>query len=137
MRRYAREVAFCLTFEYMFNQSIKEDDECFEMFDAEKLAPEDKDFVLQLYRGVSVHIDEYKNKVATYSKGFKLDRIYKIDLAILALTMYELEHFDTPIAVCINEAVDLAKKYSTDKSLSYVNGILAEFVRANPRPTNA
>ena len=63
------------------------------------------------------------------SKSFKLSRIYRIDLAILELAIWEIDHTETPYQVVINEAVGLAKKYSTEKSVSYVNGVLAAFVR--------
>lgn len=126
MRRYAREVSLCLTFEYLFT-STKSDD--LEHFDATKLSPEDVDFVYTLRNGACDNLELYKEKVATYSKGFSLSRIYKMDLAILILAMYEMKEIGTPVPVCINEYVELADRYSTDKSSSYVNGILANFVK--------
>lgn len=69
-------------------------------------------------------LDEAINQV---SKGWKTSRMNKVDLTILRLAVYEM-HFeeDIPVAVSINEAVELAKKYGTDDSASFVNGILAK-----------
>lgn len=60
---------------------------------------------------------------------WKLERISKIDLAILKLAIYELKYTEIPFKVAINEAVELAKKYGEDASKNFVNGILASVVR--------
>lgn len=127
MRKYAREVALCLTFQYMFNNTKSDD---LEFFDQTKLTDDDKEFVFNLYNGAIDNLETYKEKVSAYSKGFSLQRIYKVDLAILVLAMYEMQVIKTPVPICINEALLLADKYSTDKSPSYINGILAEFVKS-------
>jgi len=58
-----------------------------------------------------------------------LDRIGKVDRSILRLALYELELKETPDSVVINEAVELAKKYSSEEAARFVNGILGAFVR--------
>lgn len=69
-------------------------------------------------------LDEAINQV---SKGWKTSRMNKVDLTILRLAVYEMRfEEDIPVAVSINEAVELAKKYGTDDSASFVNGILAK-----------
>ena len=60
---------------------------------------------------------------------WKLERISKIDLAILKLAIYELKYTEIPFKVAINEAVELAKKYGEDASKNFVNGILASVVK--------
>ena len=60
---------------------------------------------------------------------WKIERISKIDLAILKLAVYEIKHKDIPFKVVINEAVELAKKYGEDTSKNFVNGILASIVK--------
>lgn len=134
MRRYAREVAFCLTYAFLFNG--EKDDLSMEMFNKNALSDDDVKFATELYNGSVDNLDFYKQKVAKYSVGFKLERIFRIDLAILVLSMYEIEHTDTPPAVCVNEAVELAKKYSTQKSLSFVNGLLGEYIKQEVEPKN-
>lgn len=127
MRKYAREVAFSLIFAYLFNG--EKDELTFEMFEGKDLTDEDKEFVATLYNGAIDNMDKYKDEVSNLAKGFKLDRIYKVDLAILLEAMNEIDNVGTPKVVCINEAVDMAKKYSTKKSVGFVNGILAEFIK--------
>ena len=58
--------------------------------------------------------------------NYKLDRICKTDLAILIVAIYELNYLKEPIKVVVNEAVELAKKYSLDNSYKFVNGLLAK-----------
>ncbi len=60
---------------------------------------------------------------------WKLERISKIDLAILKLAIYELKYTEIPFKVAINEAVELAKKYGEDASKNFVNGVLASVVK--------
>lgn len=60
---------------------------------------------------------------------WKIERISKIDLSILKLAIYEIKYKDIPFKVCINEAVELAKKYGEDSSKNFVNGILASIVK--------
>ena len=61
-------------------------------------------------------------------KDWKIDRISKIDLAILKLAIYEIQYKDIPFKVVINEAVELAKKYGEDSTKNFINGILASIV---------
>lgn len=60
---------------------------------------------------------------------WKIERISKIDLAILKIAIYEIKYKDIPFKVGINEAVELAKKYGEDNSKNFVNGILASIVK--------
>ena len=62
-------------------------------------------------------------------QDWKIDRISKVDLAILKLAIYEIKYKDIPFKVVINEAVELAKKYGEDNSKNFVNGILASLVK--------
>ena len=60
---------------------------------------------------------------------WKIERISKMDLAILKLAVYEIKYKELPFKVVINEAVELAKKYGEDSSKNFVNGILASIVK--------
>ena len=62
-------------------------------------------------------------------QDWKIDRISKVNLAILKLAIYEIKYKDIPFKVVINEAVELAKKYGEDNSKNFVNGILASIVK--------
>lgn len=61
-------------------------------------------------------------------KDWTLERISKINIAILKLAIYEINYADTPFKVAINEAVDLAKKYSEESAPAFINGVLASIV---------
>ena len=124
MRKYAREVVFCLTYEYLFTNNIN--DLQLDLFHRKDLTADDVDYIKNTYSGIIEHFENLSETAAKYSKGFKADRIYKVDLAILILAIYELSHTEIPTEICINEAVELAKKFSTDKSVGFVNGILAQ-----------
>lgn len=78
-------------------------------------------------------INDNKNEIVeniekNLKEDWKLERISKIDLAILKLAIYEIKYTDIPFKVVINEAVELAKKYGEDSSKNFVNGILASVV---------
>lgn len=82
--------------------------------------------------GIKEYNDEIIDNIEKNLKeNWKLNRISKIDLAILKLAIYEIKHTDTPYKVVINEAVELSKKYGEDSSRKFVNGILASVVKEN------
>lgn len=126
-RKKSREFAFRLVFEKFFHEpdiDISESDEDFVLDD------EDKNFVNELFDGINNHYDEIINIIKDNIEGYELDRVFKVDLAILVLAIYELKFLDsTPQKVVLNEAIELSKKYSTDKSFSFVNGVLAKIVK--------
>lgn len=128
-RRFARETCFKLMFEYEFLHQ-KNDITLDEFLDDDNLDQDDKDFVINEYEGLIKHNDEICEIISNNLKGYTLNRIYKIDLSILKIAVYEIvfSSLKTPSSVVINEAVELAKKYSTDKSYSFVNGVLASVV---------
>lgn len=127
MRTYAREVAFCKIYTYIMSGVFDGD---FSQFDQDKLTEDDLEFATKLVQGVIVDKSQLDETVAEFSKAFKLSRIYRLDLAALELSLWEMKNTDTPHPVVINEAVSLVKKYSTEKSVSFVNGILAAYLRS-------
>ena len=87
---------------------------------------EQRDYLSKVYAGVSERMDFLKSCIARFSGDFSIERIYKVDLSILLLACYEILYMDdVPDAASINEAVNLSKKYSTEKSSAFINGILA------------
>lgn len=127
MRSYAREVAYCKLYSYLISGNTDDD---LSQFEADKLTDEDKRFALDLLHGVIDGKPAFDAVVAELSKSYKLSRIYRLDLAAIELAMYEISRGITPAPVAINEATGLAKKYSTEKSVSFVNGILAAYQRS-------
>ncbi|MBQ2913981.1 MAG: transcription antitermination factor NusB [Clostridia bacterium] len=127
MRGYAREVAFCKIYTYIMSESFEPE---FSQFDSSKLTEEDLAFATKIVEGVIEHKEEIDGIIAELSKSFKLSRIYRLDLAILELAIFEMKYMDTPHPVVINECVTIIKDYSTEKSVNFVNGILAQFERS-------
>ncbi|RCX16801.1 NusB antitermination factor [Anaerobacterium chartisolvens] len=75
-----------------------------------------------------------------YSKGWKINRISRVDISILRLSIYEIGfRDDIPFNVSINEAVELAKKYSNEEAGAFINGILGKIpkMRALPEENEA
>ena len=80
--------------------------------------------------GIQTNQEEILQQIEKNLKAdWKIERISKIDLAILKLAIYELKYTDIPFKVVINEAVELAKKYGEDTSKNFVNGVLASVVK--------
>lgn len=85
-----------------------------------------KDTILGIQRNKEEIIAQIEKNLKA---NWKINRISKIDLAILKLAIYELNYTDIPFKVAINEAVELAKKYAEETSKNFVNGILASIVK--------
>ena len=82
-----------------------------------------------LVEGVADHRDELDGVIAAHAKGWTLQRMPAIDLTVLRIGSFELFHRpEVPVAVVLNEAVELAKRFSTDDSGRFVNGVLAALV---------
>lgn len=78
---------------------------------------------------IAEHAAEIDSRVNAVAKGWKTNRMGKVELAIIRLAVYEMQYDDDiPTGVAINEAVELAKKYGTKDAPSFVNGILAKIV---------
>ena len=126
-RKESREKVFQLVFELCF---LGEKNELsLENALSEIKSDDDKKYVSDVYLGVANNFDALKNAIAEKTTGFSADRIFKVDLAIMLVALYEIRFYNIPEAVAINEAVDIAKKYSTEKSANYVNGVLAGLVK--------
>jgi len=126
-RSLARENVFKLVFEYIFSKE-KNVEFMLEIIESEENKNE-AGYIQEVYNGVVNHYDEMIEEIKKHSEGFKLDRIFKVDLAILLVSLYEIKFVKSiPNIVSVNEALNLAKRYSTEKSASFINGILKNFV---------
>ncbi|MBQ8430851.1 MAG: transcription antitermination factor NusB [Clostridia bacterium] len=88
-----------------------------------------EEFYSLLVDNFNNHYEEIKNIVSSNLKGITIERVYKIDLALIYLAITELNYTDSPKKVVINEVIELAKKYSTEKSSKFINGFLANLVK--------
>ncbi len=88
-----------------------------------------KEYVINISSTFQAHKNEIDKMISEFSFGWDIDRLFKIDKDILRIAIVELVYIkDAPHKVVIDEALELAKKYSTDDSPSFINGILARVV---------
>lgn len=91
-----------------------------------------KDYAIKIAQTYHEHNKEIDEAIAKYANGWDFDRLVKMDKDILRIAVAELLFIkETPMKVVVDEAVELAKKYSTDDSASFVNGILAKIIVDN------
>ena len=132
-RHKAREISFKYIYQIAFGQPLKtEDDEFWNMAFEEdnNLSKEDKEFIEGRVQGVKDHLDEIDKIIFSKIEKRTMDRVFKIDLAILRIAVYELLYVkDLSYKVVVNEAVEIAKKYGKDNSHSFINGILREVIK--------
>ncbi|MBR6102769.1 MAG: transcription antitermination factor NusB [Ruminococcus sp.] len=130
-RRSIRESAFILSFEMLFR-----DDSIDEIFEA-AAALEDmvlNDEVKALVEGINEKKDELDREISALSNKRSIERIPRINLAVLRLAIYEALYDDkVPMNVAISEAVKLAEKYAFETDVSFVNGILGSFARSREK----
>ncbi|HZJ58391.1 MAG TPA: transcription antitermination factor NusB [Clostridia bacterium] len=95
-----------------------------------QLDENDMKYVKEILFSMDVKQGEIDGYIRKYAKDWTVDRMARVDLAIIRLALYELiNKADIPASVSINEAVELAKKYGNEKSGSFINGILGKFIR--------
>lgn len=142
-RRDSREAAVKIVFQNMFtdirlsascgmdgNNSSNTDCDVmintyFDSASEEMLSESDRIYIHNILEGIIQKVSEIDSYIIKYSKDWTIDRMSKIDLAIMRVAIYEiLYRDDIPVSVSINEAVELAKKYSHEDAGSFINGIL-------------
>lgn len=127
----ARDLLYKLVFENLFVDS--EFSVSFNaLLESTELSSDELDYVKSSYIDILKKKDEIVEIIKNnMSEKFNFQRIFKADLAILILAVYEIKYSDLDYKIVINEAVKLAKKYSTEKSFAFVNGVLAKIVKEN------
>lgn len=125
-RHQIREIAFQTLFALNANQQTNKED-FFEALTNGKYGDQYPKYLNELVTGVMANKKALDNLIEKYLKsGWSINRIAKTDLVILEIALYEMLHVDDLAAkISINEAIELAKKYSDDRSRKFVNGILS------------
>lgn len=126
-RSEMREQAFVLLFEKEFFSDLS-------CADIEEIYSENfselSNYAKQAFEEATAHKDELDEHIKKYLKGWKLERIPKVNASILRLALYEIIYSDgVPSRVAVNEAVELAKKYSGSDDYMFVNGVLGSYLR--------
>ena len=119
-RRKIREQIFKMLFRVEF-YSEKEYEE------NEPIEKPDERYIEDKFNKIIAVLEEIDKIINESSKGWKTTRMGKVDLTLIRLAVYEIKYEeDIPTGVAINEAVELAKKYGTDDSPAFINGVLAK-----------
>ncbi len=142
-RKAAREVAVHIVYDYGFSNEIGDEslqhflsDEFAEsVFDDtdiySKAGKEQHEYIKAVVNGVSEKKEEIDEEIRKYSVGWNINRISRIAIAIMRVAIYETKYIDeVSERIAINEAVEIAKKYDTAETVSFINGILGSVVRA-------
>ena len=126
IRTELREHIFKLLFQEEFNQEEDMQEHLkYYFMTLENAADKDKDYIQEKYEAVAGHIAEIDELINQYAKGWKTTRMNKVDLAILRLAVYEMKwDEEVPVGVAINEAVELAKRFSGGDSPPLSTGYL-------------
>jgi N utilization substance protein B len=129
-RRKSREYALQLLFQLDIRKE-KPSITLFKRFWTE-YDPDDevREFTEEIVKGTYKHLRDIDGKILASAKNWSLDRMASVDRNVLRMASYEILHrMDIPLSVTINEAIELAKKYGTDESGAFVNGILDNVAR--------
>jgi N utilization substance protein B len=129
-RRRAREYVLQILFQLEITGSQLSDDVLNEFWKGKDEAQEVKEFTQSIVRGALEHIVSLDEIIKNAAEHWALNRMAVVDKNILRAAAYELVYrTDIPASVTINEALEIAKKYSTEESASFLNGILDKIAK--------
>lgn len=134
-RSVIRENLFKMLFRAEFNTPEEMTEQIGFYFDVDldqekPVSEEDRKYLENREQDILSKLSEIDKAISEKATGWTIDRMGKVDLAIIRLAVYEILFDDEiPVGVSINEAVELAKKYGRDESGSFVNGVLAKFAK--------
>ena len=98
--------------------------------------PERDPFVADLVRGTVEHVAELDELISRHAEHWRMERMPAVDRNILRLAAYEMTRAGTPAAVAIDEALELARKFSNEESVQFVNGVLDAIHRSGLAPSS-
>lgn len=128
-RREIREQLFVLLFQKEFYGEEMFGEQRDIHFQTHTMEEKEQTYLIEKLGNIGKRQEELDAMISEHSKGWKIDRIGKEELAILRLGVYEaVFDEDIPVGVAINEAVELSKKYGAEGGAAFVNGILGEIV---------
>lgn len=124
-RRKAREYALQIIFQIDFMEKKIDSEDLKEFWSDKKESKDVKEFTEELVRGTLSKIDEIDLMINRVAENWILERMAAVDRNILRFAAYELLYIkDIPSAVTINEAIEIAKKFSSTEAAPFINGIL-------------
>ena len=134
-RRFGREWAVQFLFQHDFNAG-NFDRSLDDFWALQNVDPKSRLFAAELIRGVLDHLPELDKRIQSYADHWDVKRLNAVDRNVIRLALFEmLFRPDIPPVVSINEAVDIAKRFSSNESGKFVNGILDRACKDMPRPS--
>jgi N utilization substance protein B len=131
-RRKSREYAMQMLFQWEMGGNTPEQVGATFFFER-KANSEVENFARELFRGAVDDIDQVDNLVRKHAQNWRLERMAAVDRSILRMAVYELLHCPaTPPSVVIDEALEIARRFSGDDSVQFVNGILDSVLKSLP-----
>ncbi|WMM26915.1 transcription antitermination factor NusB [Tissierella sp. MB52-C2] len=129
-RKQAREGTMKLLYQMAVNEDFS--DEAMDVYFTEYTFDElEKEYILDAINQIKENMDSIDTYIEKHLEGWNINRIAKVDLAVLRIAVYEIIYRkDIPVQVSINEAIEIVKKYSTDESFKFINGVLGGLVRS-------
>ncbi|SCG83312.1 N utilization substance protein B [Proteiniborus sp. DW1] len=128
-RKLARESAMKLLFQMQINNDFSSEAVDF-FLNNNEFSDDEKEYIQNTVNSITENIELIDGKIEQYALGWKINRLPRVDLAILRIAIYEiLFRDDIPVEVSINEAIDISKKYSTSESSKFINGLLGSIAR--------
>ena len=123
-RRKARELALQMLYQHDVSGNVP--DTIISTFeDLQKSKPNTRDFAIRVFKGTVDNIDKIDEMIQQQADNWRLSRMAVVDRNIIRMSVYEFLHEDdTPKLVIIDEAIEIAKKFGTQKSSQFINGIL-------------
>lgn len=131
-RSQVRELAFKLLYQIEIQKEINNED--LELFfeNNEIQSKQAQDYIEDVVNGINKNANEIMDTISRNLKeDWEIERVSKVNLALLKLGIYEIVYKELPFKVVINEVVELAKKYGEETSKVFINGILASVVKEN------
>ncbi len=139
-RQQAREDSFKMLFEAKimgtsadellakFGETVADGD----IWEQKSVAKRDAEYMNRVLHGVEENEEELNRAISPHLKRWKIDRLAKVDIAILQLAVFEAFYMDDiPPGVAANEAVELAKKYGGEDAPAFINGVMRSLIREN------
>ena len=124
-----RELTFKIIYGIQINKEMN-DEELESFLDENNIKENEKQNIKKDLNNINENIKAIEEKISKNLKdNWSIERISKIDKALLILAIYEIQYKEIPFKVVINEVVELAKKYGEDTSPSFINGVLAKVVK--------
>ena len=130
-RRIAREIVLKSLFQIDFDDKLDEEIALNNVKNEKDFLEKDEEFAKELLKGTKMNLEKIDEEIDIYAKDWTVKRMSRVDRNIMRIAVYEMFLAQDPIppSVSINEAVEIAKEYSTTEAAKFINGVLGNMAR--------